>query len=59
VSSPDDWSDEIFAKRRGRNIAGMLLAATLVALAFETWLSGARRARASGMDGKEPTGAAS
>jgi hypothetical protein len=59
VSSPDEWSEQIFAKRRGRNIAGVLLATTLVMLAFETWLSGARRARTSDMNGKEPTGAAS
>jgi hypothetical protein len=58
VSSPDGWRDEIFARRRGRNIAGVFLAATLMMLAFETWLSGARHARKPGSDGHESSGAA-
>jgi hypothetical protein len=59
VSSPDGWSDVIFATRRGRNVAGVLLAAVLALLAFETWLSGARRARIRTSDDYESPGGAS
>ncbi|MCL7977936.1 MAG: BatA and WFA domain-containing protein [marine benthic group bacterium] len=56
VSSGDSWPDEIFAARRGRNITAFVLAVALVLMAVETWLSGARRPRATRADGHEPAG---